>query len=122
MMKMKKAKSKEIFEEAKKYIPGGVNSPVRAFKAVGGDPVFFKSAKGAILKDEDGNEYIDTINSWGPMILGHANPAIEEAVKFAAASSLSLKIHRKGSSVFWNTSAILKDRAEPIRPCRCMLF
>ena len=86
---MKKAKSKEIFEEAKKYIPGGVNSPVRAFKAVGGDPVFIKSAKGAILKDEDGNEYIDTINSWGPMILGHANPAVEEAVKFAAASSLS---------------------------------
>ena len=86
---MKKTSSKEIFEEARKYIPGGVNSPVRAFKAVGGNPVFIKKAKGAFITDEDGNEYVDMINSWGPMILGHANPAIEEAVDYAASYSLS---------------------------------
>ena len=68
-------KSHELFERAKRSIPGGVNSPVRAFKSVGGNPVFIKSAKGAYLLDEDGNTYIDYINSWGPMILGmHTNP------------------------------------------------
>ena len=62
-------------------MPGGVNSPVRAFKNVGGKPVFFKSAKGPILTDEDENQYIDFIGSWGPMILGHSNPIILEAIK-----------------------------------------
>jgi len=81
--------SKKLFEEAQNYIPGGVNSPVRAFKAVGGDPIFIKSAKGAYLYDEDGNEYIELINSWGPMIIGHANPIISEAVKEAIDDSLS---------------------------------
>jgi len=75
-----KNESKSLFEKAKKLIPGGVNSPVRAFKAVGGDPLFIKSAKGAYLHDEDGNKYIELINSWGPMILGHANEIIEKAV------------------------------------------
>lgn len=75
-----KDKSKSLFDKAKNLIPGGVNSPVRAFKAVGGDPLFIKSAKGAYLFDEDGNKYIELINSWGPMILGHANEAIENAV------------------------------------------
>ncbi len=69
-----------MFTEAKKYIPGGVNSPVRAFNAVGGTPVFIKKAKGAYLFDEDGNRYIDFIASWGPMILGHAHPPVIEAV------------------------------------------
>ncbi|MFT4737942.1 MAG: glutamate-1-semialdehyde 2,1-aminomutase [Paraglaciecola sp.] len=72
--------SKELFERAKKSIPGGVNSPVRAFKAVGGDPLFFTSAKGAYMTDEDGNSYIDLINSWGPMILGHAYEKVEKAI------------------------------------------
>ncbi len=81
--------SKELFSKAKHFIPGGVNSPVRAFKAVGGDPVFIKSAKGAFLYDEDGNEYIELINSWGPMFLGHAHEIIEEAVAKAIGSSLS---------------------------------
>ncbi len=72
--------SQNLFLEAKKYIPGGVNSPVRAFKAVGGDPVFFKHASGAYLYDEDGNDYVDMINSWGPMILGHRHPEIEKAI------------------------------------------
>jgi glutamate-1-semialdehyde 2,1-aminomutase len=81
--------SKKLFEKAKNLIPGGVNSPVRAFKAVGGNPLFMKSAKGAYLYDEDGNRYIELINSWGPMILGHANPLIEEAIRAAIPNSLS---------------------------------
>lgn len=81
--------SKELFERAQEYIPGGVNSPVRAFKAVGGDPIFFAKAEGAYLYDEDGNAYIDLINSWGPMILGHANKAIEEAIFKAVIGSPS---------------------------------
>jgi glutamate-1-semialdehyde 2,1-aminomutase len=79
----KRSKSIELFNRASKFIPGGVNSPVRAFRAVGGNPLFMKSAKGAYLYDEDGNTFIDLINSWGPMILGHAHPVIEEAVKEA---------------------------------------
>jgi len=73
-------RSSELFAEAEKLIPGGVNSPVRAFKAVGGTPIFAKSAKGAYVFDEDGNRYIDYINSWGPMVLGHAYPPVVDAV------------------------------------------
>jgi glutamate-1-semialdehyde 2,1-aminomutase len=83
------SKSKSLFERAKQFIPGGVNSPVRAFRAVGGNPLFIKSAKGPFLYDEDGNEYIDMINSWGPMILGHAHPDVERAVKEAIIHSPS---------------------------------
>ena len=73
-------RSSALFDEAQKYIPGGVNSPVRAFKAVGGDPIFVKEAKGAYLYDEDGNKLIDFIASWGPMILGHAHEPVVNAV------------------------------------------
>ena len=73
-------RSSTLFAEAEKVIPGGVNSPVRAFKAVGGTPIFAKSAKGAYVFDEDGNRYIDYINSWGPMVLGHAYPPVVDAV------------------------------------------
>lgn len=73
-------KSKQLFKEACGIIPGGVNSPVRAFKSVGGDPIFMQSAKGAYLYDVDGNRYIDYINSWGPMILGHGNDTVVEAI------------------------------------------
>jgi glutamate-1-semialdehyde 2,1-aminomutase len=83
------ATSTSLFQRAKQFIPGGVNSPVRAFRAVGGNPVFMKRAKGAFLYDEDGNEYVDLINSWGPMILGHAHPLVEEAVKEALSNSPS---------------------------------
>lgn len=86
---MKIEKSKSLFSRAKNYIPGGVNSPVRAFKAVGGDPIFFKSAKGSRMYDEDGNVYIDMINSWGPMILGHAHELVEDAVIDAVRNSPS---------------------------------
>ncbi|MEO9512658.1 MAG: glutamate-1-semialdehyde 2,1-aminomutase [Flavobacteriaceae bacterium] len=77
---MQYQRSSALFAEAKKYIPGGVNSPVRAFKAVGGDPIFVKEAKGAYLYDEDGNQFIDYIASWGPLILGHAHEPVIRAV------------------------------------------
>ncbi|PTX19965.1 glutamate-1-semialdehyde 2,1-aminomutase [Pontibacter mucosus] len=81
--------SNELFLRAQKSIPGGVNSPVRAFRAVGGNPRFMVSAKGPYMYDEDGNRYIDLINSWGPMILGHAAEVVNEAVMQAIPNSLS---------------------------------
>jgi glutamate-1-semialdehyde 2,1-aminomutase len=82
-------RSNELFSRAQQHIPGGVNSPVRAFKSVGGTPVFIKKANGAYLYDEDGNTYIDYINSWGPMILGHAYEPVVEAIRQRAADSTS---------------------------------
>lgn len=81
--------SKQLFERAQQSIPGGVNSPVRAFKSVGGTPVFIKSAKGAYLYDADGNKYIDYIASWGPMILGHAYEPVVKAIQEKAIHSTS---------------------------------
>ena len=83
------SKSKELFERAKQSIPGGVNSPVRAFKAVGGNPIFIQKAKGAYLYDADGNKYIDYINSWGPMILGHAYEPVVKAIQEKVLGSTS---------------------------------
>jgi len=74
-------RSSTLFNEAKNYIPGGVNSPVRAFKGVGGEPIYFERGEGAYLYDVDGNAYIDYVGSWGPMILGHSNPFIVDAVR-----------------------------------------
>ena len=82
-------KSEYLFNRAQQFIPGGVNSPARAFKSVGGVPVFFKKAKGSLITDEDGNEYIDYVGSWGPMILGHAYPAVIKAVQDASFNSTS---------------------------------
>ncbi len=79
----------KLFRDAKKHIPGGVNSPVRAFKSVSGTPVFFKKAKGACLYDTEGKEYIDYVGSWGPMILGHAHPDVIKSVQKAAENGLS---------------------------------
>jgi glutamate-1-semialdehyde 2,1-aminomutase len=81
--------SQQLFSRAQQSIPGGVNSPVRAFKSVGGTPIFIKSAKGAYLFDEDGNRYIDYINSWGPMILGHAFEPVVKAIQQKAEMSTS---------------------------------
>jgi glutamate-1-semialdehyde 2,1-aminomutase len=81
--------SEELFARAKVSIPGGVNSPVRAFRSVGGNPIFIKSAKGAYIFDEDDNQYIELINSWGPMILGHAFEPVEQAVREAIKGSFS---------------------------------
>ena len=77
------------FQAAQNHIPGGVNSPVRAFKGVGGDPVFIQRASGPYIYDTDGKEYIDYVGSWGPMILGHAHPDVIAAVKAAADNGLS---------------------------------
>lgn len=83
------SRSEILFEKACQLIPGGVNSPVRAFRGVGGTPLFFKSAQGAYLVDEDDKQYIDYVGSWGPMILGHCHPEIVAAVQIAAAKGLS---------------------------------
>lgn len=97
---MKTEKSKKLFEDAKKYIPGGVNSPVRAFKSVGGDPLFITKGKGSKFYDADGNEYIDYIGSWGPHLFGH-NPqfiknalltAVENGTSFGAPTELEIKM------------------------------
>jgi glutamate-1-semialdehyde 2,1-aminomutase len=83
------SKNQQLFERSQKLIPGGVNSPVRAFRSVGGTPVFFKRGLGAYVWDEDDNQYVDYVGSWGPMILGHAHPEVIEAVREAAGNSLS---------------------------------
>jgi len=82
-------KSKSLFETASDYIPGGVNSPVRAFKSVGGDPIFMARADGAYMYDQDGNAYVELINSWGPMIMGHNHPYVVEAVEKVLRNSFS---------------------------------
>ncbi|MDG2368347.1 MAG: glutamate-1-semialdehyde 2,1-aminomutase [Flavobacteriaceae bacterium] len=82
-------RSSELFKQAKEVIPGGVNSPVRAFKSVGGSPIFASKAKGAYVYDEDGNRFIDFISSWGPMILGHAHPNVINAISKTAKKGTS---------------------------------
>ncbi len=89
MQNIMSSRNQALFEKSQQLIPGGVNSPVRAFRSVGGTPVFFEKGVGAKLWDVDGKEYIDYINSWGPMILGHAHPEVVAAVQAAAAKSLS---------------------------------
>ena len=107
-------RSSALFADAETVIPGGVNSPVRAFKAVGGTPIFIKSAKGAYLFDEDGNKYIDYINSWGPMILGHAYDPVVEAIteraklgtSFGAPTALETEIAKLAVSMVPNIDKI----------------
>ena len=86
---MKTQRSKQLFQAAQELIPGGVNSPVRAFRSVGGHPRFIKRAKGSRLYDADGNSYLDYVLSWGPMILGHASPSVVKAIQHAAANGTS---------------------------------
>src|SRR5687768_16142143 len=81
---MDHTRSNELFARARERMPGGVNSPVRAFRAVEGDPIFFHAGQGAWLSDVDGNRYVDYVGSWGPLILGHAHPSVLEAVTTAA--------------------------------------
>jgi glutamate-1-semialdehyde 2,1-aminomutase len=101
---MKREKSEALFEKAKSYFPGGVNSPVRAFRSVGGTPLFIEKGKGAHIWDADGNEFIDYCGSWGPLILGHANDKVVDAIKKAV---------EKGSS-FGAPTALENDLAELI--------
>jgi len=89
LISMEYKRSSELFKIAKEFIPGGVNSPVRAFKSVGGTPIFASKAKGAHVYDEDGNRYIDYISSWGPMILGHANEKVIKAISQTAKKGTS---------------------------------
>ena len=84
-----RTRSQALQQRAERFFPGGVNSPVRAFRAVGGAPPFVESAQGAWLTDADGNRYIDYFGSWGPMILGHAFPPVVEAIQRAARNSAS---------------------------------
>lgn len=102
------AKSRKLFKEAIKVIPGGVNSPVRAFRAVGGNPLFIERAKGSKIYDVDGNEYIDYVLSWGPMILGHSHPsvvralksAIEDGTSFGAPTQLEVELAQRVIAVY----------------------
>ena len=87
---MSRIQSEALFAEALNYIPGGVNSPVRAFRAVGGKPFFVNKARGSRVRDVDGNEYVDYVCTWGPAILGHANPAVVAAVREALADGFAL--------------------------------
>ena len=86
---MNNTNSKEQFNRAKKSIPGGVNSPVRAFKSINGEPLFIDKAKGSKIYDIDGNEYIDFVSSWGPLILGHAHDEVVTAIKETAEKGTS---------------------------------
>src|SRR5262245_17743006 len=86
---MQTTRSKALFEQAAGLFPGGVNSPVRAFKAVGGTPVFLARGEGAYVWDADGNRYLDFLGSWGPLILGHAHPEVTEAIVAAAREGTS---------------------------------
>ena len=86
---MNQSRSQQLFEQAQQYIPGGVNSPVRSFRAVAGTPPFIARGQGSHVWDVDGNEYIDFLGSWGPLVLGHAHPAVVEALHRAAEGGTS---------------------------------
>ena len=105
---MKDTRSKELYERAKVHIPGGVNSPVRAFRAVNRTPRFMESAKGDRIIDADGNEYIDYVCSWGPGILGHAHPQVIKKVMDSCENGLTFgaptENGSKPSGKFWNRS------------------
>ncbi|NJD68297.1 MAG: aminotransferase class III-fold pyridoxal phosphate-dependent enzyme, partial [candidate division NC10 bacterium] len=92
-------RSRAYFEEAARLLPGGVTSPVRAFRAVGGNPVVVERAQGCRLYDVDGSSYIDYVGSWGPMIVGHAHPAVVKAIQEAAAQGVSY-----GAPTVWETT------------------
>ena len=76
-----RSRSKDLFDRAQNVLPAGVNSPVRAFQAVGGDPIVIKSGNSIYINDQDGNQYLDFMGSWGPLILGHSNPVIIDSIK-----------------------------------------
>lgn len=108
-------RSSHLFAEAEKVIPGGVNSPVRAFKSVGGTPIFVKSAKGAYLYDEDGNRLIDYINSWGPMVLGHAHPPVIDAITKRAQLGTSFGMPTQLETEIANLAVAMVPNIDKIR-------
>ncbi|MCX6480946.1 MAG: aminotransferase class III-fold pyridoxal phosphate-dependent enzyme, partial [Mycobacterium sp.] len=107
--------SAKLFDEAARVIPGGVNSPVRAFSAVGGTPRYITSARGCWLTDADANRYVDLVCSWGPMILGHAHPAVVEAVARTAADGLSFGAPTPGET---DLAAEIVARVAPVEMVR----
>src|SRR3954453_3203035 len=110
-------KSEQLFVEALKYIPGGVNSPVRAFRAVGGQPFFVNKAKGASVYDVDGNDYVDYVGTWGPAILGHAHPKIIKAVQDAAEHGTSFGIPNPFEVTMAKLICSFVPSVEKIRMC-----
>jgi len=116
-MTSNRPRSRAAFERAKDVIPGGVNSPVRAFKGVGGSPVFVREAAGARFIDLDGNAYIDCVMSWGPLILGHAHPAVVEAVQRAAARGTSYGAPTEAESELAELVVAMVPSVESVRFC-----
>ncbi|NKY56590.1 glutamate-1-semialdehyde 2,1-aminomutase [Nocardia flavorosea] len=107
--------SSQLFQRAEAVVPGGVNSPVRAFGSVGGTPRFISSARGCLLVDADGNEYVDLVCSWGPMILGHAHPAVVEAVRTVAGDGLSFGAPTAGEV---ELAELIVERVAPVQKVR----
>jgi hypothetical protein len=107
--------SEALFDRARSVIPGGVNSPVRAFQAVGGTPRFMASGRGPYLTDEDGREYVDLVCSWGPIILGHAHPAVVEALRTAAGQGTSFGTPSRGEV---DLAELIVDRVAPVEQVR----
>ena len=112
---MQRSKSQALFARAARSIPGGVNSPVRAFRGVGGDPVFFESGDGAYLKDVDGNRYIDYVSSWGPMLLGHRHGKVIEAVRAQAGRALGFGAPTEQETVLAELVASMVPGIEKVR-------
>ena len=110
-------KSRKLFAQARRVTPGGVHSPVRAFRAVGGTPVFMASAQGAYLKDADGKSYVDYVGSWGPAILGHSHPAVTRAVQKAAARGLSFGTPHEGEVELSRLICRMVPSVEKVRFC-----
>jgi glutamate-1-semialdehyde 2,1-aminomutase len=110
-------RSEQLFAEAQHYIPGGVNSPVRAFRGVGGTPIFFKRGEGAYLYDEDDHRYLDYVGSWGPMIVGHAHPAVVRAVREAVGRGLSFGAPTELETVMARRINELMPSMERVRMC-----
>lgn len=107
--------SDQLFDRAQSLMPGGVNSPVRAFGSVGGTPKFMVSAKGAYLTDADGRDYVDLVCSWGPALLGHAHPAVLEAVHAAVDRGLSFGASTPDEA---NLAALVKERVSAVERIR----
>src|SRR4051812_1754703 len=107
--------SAALFARASKVIPGGVNSPVRAFRSVGGTPRFMVSGRGACVTDADGREYVDLVGSWGPMILGHAHPSVLEAVRSAVDKGLSFGTPGAGEVALCEEITARVDPVEQVR-------
>jgi glutamate-1-semialdehyde 2,1-aminomutase len=114
---MSRKKSEQLFAEALRYIPGGVNSPVRAFRAVGGQPFFAERARGSKIWDADGNEYIDYVGTWGPAILGHAHPRIIKAVQTAAENGTSFGIPNPAEVTMARLICSLVPSVQKVRMC-----